>query len=216
MPVEDTSDPAGPAEDGAGLRVTDPETSRFDEARLLSLEPYEVLDNPVLGHQYRFLHRGSDESGEYLHSEFRLQADAKHFDEHIHPEQAETWRVLSGEFEVVVDGEKRTLVAREEVTLPAGVPHYHGNVSGSEARLFHEIRPVMDFEAGLRMFCQLAQAGKTNANGGNLLATAVFLSEHPNQLYMAKPSIGAQNVMLKTLAPLGRLLGYEADYPPAE
>lgn len=203
----------------AGAGSTEPSgfgetASRFDEATLRSLEPYEVLDNPVLGQQYRFLRRDSDETGEYLHSELRFDADAKHFDSHVQPEQDETIRVLSGEFEILLGDEHRTLGPGEEVTLPAGVPHYHGNVSGVETRILHEIRPPMDFEEGLRMFCELARAGKTNAKGQNLLATAVFLDEHPNQLYMASPSIRVQDLLFKLLAPVGRRLGYDAEYPP--
>jgi mannose-6-phosphate isomerase-like protein (cupin superfamily) len=205
---------AGTASGKTDAERTGSGESRFDEQELRSLEPYEVLDNPVLGQQHRFIRRGTDEQGDYLHSEFRLRADAKSFGHHIHPEQEETCRVLSGEFEVIVDGEHRVLVAGEETTLPAGVPHYHGNVSGIETRILHEISPVMDFEAGLRMFCELAEAGKTNANGQNLLATAVFLREHPNQLYMATPSVMAQHLLFGVLAPVGRLLGYKTDYPP--
>jgi len=190
--------------------------SQFDETDLLAVEPYEVLENPVLKQEYRFLRRDTDEKGEYLHSEFRFQADAKSFGEHIHPDQEETLRVLEGEFEIVVDGDRQTLTVGEEATLPAGVPHYHGNVSGVETRVLHEIRPAMDFEEGLRMFSQLAQAGKTNANGENLLATAVFLAARPKQLYMASPSIRVQNLLLRALAPIGRLLGYQTHYPPAE
>ena len=205
---------SGTASGSTESEHTESGESRFDEQELLSLEPYEVLDNPVLGQQHRFIRRGADEQGGYLHSEFRLRADAKSFGDHIHPEQEETIRVLSGEFEVIVNGEQRTLVAGEEATLPAGVPHHHGNVNGIETRILHEIRPVMDFEAGLRMFSELAEAGKTNANGQSLLATAVFLREHPNQLYMATPSIRTQNLLFRILAPVGRLLGYKTDYPP--
>jgi len=200
---------------GADGESTGSAESGFDARELVSLEPYELLDNPVLGHQYRLIRRGSDERGDYLHSEFRFRSDARHFDAHIHPEQEERIRVLSGEFEVVVDGERRTLVAGQEATLPAGVPHYHGNVNGVETRVLHEIRPVLDFEAGLRMFCELARTGRTNAKGGNLLATAVFLGRHPNQLYMATPSIRVQDLLVRVLAPVGRLLGYEEEYPPA-
>jgi quercetin dioxygenase-like cupin family protein len=187
-------------------------SSHFDEAHLATIEPYEVLDNPVLGHQYRFLRRDTDDAGEFLHSEFRFDADASHFDAHVQPAQDETIRVLSGEFEVVVD-DRRILGPGEEITLSAGVPHYHGNVAGVETRVLHEIRPPMDFEEGLRMFCELAAAGKTNAKGQNLVATAVFLDAHPRQLYMATPSIGVQNALITVLAPIGRLLGYDSEYP---
>jgi quercetin dioxygenase-like cupin family protein len=190
-------------------------SSPFDEMHLPTVEPHEVLDNPVLGHQYRLLRRDTDDAGEFLQSEFRFDADASHFDAHIHPEQDETIRVLLGQFEVVVGEDRRTLGSGEEITLPAGVPHYHGNVAGVETRVFHEIRPPMDFEEGLRMFCELAAAGKTKAKGGNLVATAVFLDAHPRQLYMATPSIGVQNVLISVLAPLGRRLGYAAEYPPS-
>jgi hypothetical protein len=68
--------------------------SHFDEPHLATVEPYEVLDNPVLGHQYRFPRRNTDEHGEFLQSEFRFEADASHFDAHVQPAQDETIRVL--------------------------------------------------------------------------------------------------------------------------
>jgi quercetin dioxygenase-like cupin family protein len=187
--------------------------SGFDEMRLGGVEPYEVVENPVLGHQYRFLRRDTNETVEFLQSEFRFDAGANHFDAHVHLEQVEWIRVISGSFAVVVGDDRRTLGPGEEITLSAGVPHYHGNVAGVETRVLHEIRPPIDFEEGLRMFCELAAADKTNARGQNLLATAVFLDPHPRQLYTATPSIGVQNVLITVLAPIGRLLGYTSEYP---
>jgi quercetin dioxygenase-like cupin family protein len=187
-------------------------TSRFDEATLRSLDPYGGLDNPVLGHRYRLLRRDADDAGEFFHSEFRFDADATRFDAHVHPEQDETIGVLSGEFEVAVGDDRRTLGPGEEFTLPAGVPHDHGNVPGVETRVLHEIRPPMDFEAGLRMFCALTQAGKTNARGQHPLAAAVFLDRHPRQLHPTRPSIRVRTLLFRLLVPLGRVRGYDAEW----
>lgn len=67
-----------------------------------------------------------------------------------------------------------------------------------------------------RWLAVLAREGKTNAEGTpNLLAMAVFLDAHPDLVYLSSPPIGVQKILFRLLAPLGRRLGYMADYPPA-
>jgi mannose-6-phosphate isomerase-like protein (cupin superfamily) len=185
-----------------------------DDGRLRSGEPYEIIDNPVVGQQYRLLERGSDADGEFLRLEVRYRADAKHFAEHVHPRQAESNHVLSGEMVVTVAGEERTVGPGERVTLPAGVPHSHRNASGIETRVLAELRPPMAWVPFARALAGLAREGKTDEDGmPNPLALAVLLNAYPDIVYLPAIPIAVQKLLFGLLAPVGRLRGYSTDYP---
>lgn len=187
----------------------------LDEERLLSTEPYEIILNPVVGQEHRLLERGVDTDGEFLRAELRYQADATSFTEHVHPTSDETFKVLSGELVVAVDGDEQLLGPGEQVTLPAGVSHTHQNVTGIETAVLWEVRPPVAAVDLLRALATLAREGKTDAEGTpNPLALAVFLDAHPDVVYLASPPIPVQKLLFKLLAPLGRRRGYTADYSP--
>lgn len=186
-----------------------------DDGRLRSGEPYEIIDNPVVGQQYRLLERGSDADGEFLRLELRYRADAKPFAEHVHPRQTEVNHVLSGELVVTVAGEERTVGPGERVTLPEGVPHSHRNASGTETRVLAELRPPMTWIPFARALAGLARDGKVDDDGTPYpLALAVLLDAYPDVVYLPTLPIPVQKLLFKLLAPVGRLRGYSADYPP--
>lgn len=189
----------------------------LDEMRLLEKGPYEIIVNPVVGQEHRFLERGFDRDGEFLRAELRYQADATSFTEHVHPRSDETFKVLSGELVVAFSGEERSLGPGEQVTLPAGVSHTHQNATGVETRVLWEVRPPLAADALLRALATLAQNGKTDAEGTpNLLALAVFLDANPDLVYLASPPVAVQKLLFKLLAPIGRRRGYVAEYPAGE
>lgn len=151
-----------------------------------------------------------------MRAEFRFEADAISLGEHVHPQQVETFKVLSGELRIDIGEEEHTLVAGEGMTLPMGVPHYHGNVTGIETRVLYEIRPPMAQEDAFRLLSTLAKAGKLDNEGENMLAFAVFLNAHPDMFYLAQPSVSVQKLLFKLLSPIGRLRGYKGNYPTNE
>lgn len=186
----------------------------LDARRLQGLDPYEIIVNPAVGQEYRFLERGFDAHGEFLRAELRYRADATSFTEHIHPKQDETFRVLTGELIVALGGEERSLTSDEQVTLPAGVPHLHRNADGIETSVLWEVRPPMAGEALVRGLAILARDGKTDAEGTpNLLPLAVFLDAHPDLVYLSTPPIAIQKLLFRLLAPIGRRRGYTAEFP---
>jgi len=189
-------------------------TNTLDEERLLGREPYEIIHNPVVGEEFRLLERDSDARDEFLRAEVRYRSDATRFVEHVHPQQDETFHVLSGELVVSVDGVERSLTPGQQATLPAGVPHEHGTLQGTETRVLWEARPPMAAATLVRILAALAQEGNTDARGTpSLLAMAVFADAHPDQIYLASPPIAVQKLLFGLLAPLGRLRGYSADDP---
>lgn len=208
----------GPSSTVNSVPDTDPVTeSQFDDERLLSVETDEVFTNPAVGQQYRVLDKIRDSRGEHLVMEIRYQPDAQTYPEHVHPLADETYKVLSGELVVTLDGEERLLTPGEELTLPAGIPHTHGNASRSETRVLYQIGPITHEEKVLRTLLALAEAGKTDGAGKpSLLQLAVTMDTYPDVTYLSSPPVRVQKMFFKGLAPLGRLLGYTADYPPGE
>ena len=88
----------------------------------------------------------AETGGEYVEFEFDFPAKAFAPPPHVHPGQSESYEVLEGELEVMVDGDWRTLRAGESAVVPPGVDHTFRNPSGPmRARNFH--RPALGFEA---------------------------------------------------------------------
>lgn len=190
-------------------------TEKLDVDRLQAVEPYEIIDNPDLGQEYRLLERDSDSDGEFLRLELRYRADSTHFPQHVHPRYDETAAVLSGSILVRTPEEERTVRAGEQYTIPAGTPHIHRTASGPETRAIIEERPPGNWVPYMRMVTGLARDGKTDGEGiPNPLAGAVLQDTYPDVAYSAAIPVAAQKVLFSLLAPIGRLRGYSADYPP--
>lgn len=182
----------------------------------VELEPYETIENPVLGHEYRLLERGSDEHGEFLRIEGLFRADSVHFDEHVHVEAEDTWTVLSGEFDITVDGTEHSLGPGEGLTMPKDTPHFQRSAPGTEVRVLHELRPPVGLDGVLRSMARLAQAGKTAAAGRpDLLQAAVVFDTYPGTYETGHP-IPVQKRLFGVLAIVGRLQGTKADYATNE
>lgn len=55
--------------------------------------------------------------------------------EHLHPSQEESFEVVSGEYELVIDGEARLLRAGDSAVVPAGTPHTGSSADGALLRI---------------------------------------------------------------------------------
>jgi len=134
--------------------------------------------------------------------------------EHVHPEQEEYWRVLSGTLGITVDGERHTLTEGEEMVLPDGVPHEHWNPNDEPARVVWERRPAFDDEGWAESLFALAQRGEVDENGvPGLLQLAVINDEFPNAcVYLPTVPVRLQRVGFSALGTVGRLTGHEATH----
>lgn len=134
--------------------------------------------------------------------------------EHVHPEQAEWWKVLSGELTVAVEGETHRLTEDEEITLPTDVPHRHWNPADRPTRVLWERRPAFRTEEWAESVYALAQAGKTDEEGvPNVLQVAVWIDEYPRETaYPTVAPVALQRATSRILAPIGRALGMKAAY----
>lgn len=174
--------------------------------------------------------KGADETdGEFVRFEFTVHpspdaahagADLRHArwaadgrDEHINPKIEEFFRVLVGEYTVVVEEEERLLTEGDEITIPAGVPHRHYNPSDQPTRIRYEARPAFRFDEAFESMFTLAQAGRTDEQGfPNILQFAVIQDAYPGLFYATDLPVSVQKALFKLLAPVGRLAGYRATY----
>lgn len=123
--------------------------------------------------------------------------------------------VRSGKLRVAFEGTERTLAEGDEITLPAGVPHRHGNPTGRPARVACEHRPALQAGPIIEALFEAAQAGHAAEDGRpSPLHFAVIQNEYPGHAYRADLPIPVQKALFTLLAPIGRLAGYEAP-PPA-
>lgn len=157
------------------------------------------------------VHPRSDRSGTNALSHHRWLFDNPA--EHLHPYQAESIEVLSGEYVVAMDGTEHTLTTGDPVTVPKHTPHRHWNPTRRPVRFAHEHHPARDSEAIIETYYALAQAGRTDDGGlPNLLQTAVVNDAYPGHVYLTTVPIPIQRALISLLAPVGRLMGYRGTY----
>jgi mannose-6-phosphate isomerase-like protein (cupin superfamily) len=181
----------------------------FDE-----VDPHIVLvsGEETNGDYARFestLHPSLDiEDTELEHERWGIDLTA----EHVHPEQEEHIKVVAGEMQVEFRGETRTVTQGEDITFPAGEAHRHWNASDRPARIQWEVRPALRTEEWTESVYVLAQAGETDEEGApGLLQSAVIFDEYPDtSVYLTVAPVSVQRAASSVLAPIGRLLGYEA------
>ncbi|HLT47479.1 MAG TPA: cupin domain-containing protein [Rubricoccaceae bacterium] len=176
--------------------------------------PGDVIENPVTGERVVFLQTGEQTGGALLQAELFVRPGGFVAAEHVHPLQEERFAVRAGTLMLRVAGRERRLVAGEAATIPPGTPHVWWNDGAEELHVLVELRPAGRFDRFLETFFALAHAGKTDRRGlPNLLQMAVSLRTYGDTIYPASPPRAVQRVLVALLAPVGRLLGYEADCP---
>ena len=176
-----------------------------------------VVDCPPSGKRIRALQRAADTGGERFRFEMWLASPpASHGPMlHVHPEQDETLEVVAGRLGVVVDGSRETLEPDETVTVPAGVPHRFWNDGADRLHLVGEVRPALRTEAFMCVTYGVASDGHSTPSGMpiNPLRLAPIVERYDDMLYLAALPVWVQRLGVRVLAPLGRAVGYSADYP---
>lgn len=179
----------------------------------------DVIEIPVIGHRFRVLKDARETGGESVRLEWCAPPHGN-APEHVHPRQEARLRVVSGTLGFRVGGRELTLSAGQGAVGPAGVPHAGRNLGDGEVCFLVEFRPALNIEALLVAGGEPTRDWAADKTGTPkyLLRLAVLLREtgDPN-LYLTRPPVAVQRALLAAftgvLAPVGRLLGYEARYP---
>lgn len=178
---------------------------------------HPVVEAPRSGKRVRYLETAEATDGAYARFEMWLAPPpASHGPmRHVHPEQAETLEVRDGALGLWHEGTTRQLGPGESATVPAGDAHRFWNAGEGELHLVGEVRPALDTEAfmyvtyGLGRDCWVTPSGMPL----NPLRLAPILDEYDDLLYLSSLPVWLQRLGVRALAPVGRLLGYAADYP---
>jgi quercetin dioxygenase-like cupin family protein len=178
----------------------------------------DTIENPITGERVTFLKTAADTDGEVVVIDTTVAPDGFVAAEHIHPYQFERFEILLGEAEFKLGKEIVVAKPGDVVMVEPGTPHRFRNLSDKEEIRFRtEVRPALSFETFLQTMYGLASDGKTNKKGlPNPFRLAVIMQEQFDLVRLPFPPAWVQRTGLALEAPLGRLLGYEPVYAPAE
>ena len=177
----------------------------------------DMLENPITGERLLFRKTSSDTGGEAVVLETFVKPDGFVAAAHVHPYQEERFEILDGSVGFMLGGKEFVAGPGEKLTVPTGTPHRFWNAGEEEARFACEVRPALQFEQLIETMFALASDGKTNSRGlPNPLRLAVTANATFDTVRLPFPPAWMQRMGLAMGAPVGRLLGYEPVYVPAE
>ena len=131
---------------------------------------------------------------------------------HYHVLQDETFEVISGQMTIFLDGSMRTLSAGEKITLPKNIPHNHFNNDDVPLTYIHTVTPALDFDYLIENLVGLAADGKSKNGKYGLVQELVSIKYLDSKSFLADIPLGVQKVLINTIAPIGRIIGYRAIY----
>lgn len=157
------------------------------------------------GSAYIVVRPAAETGGDFVEMEFVLPDGCVPPPPHVHPGQVESYEVIEGSFDVMVDGEWTTLSPGESASVPAGAMHTFRNRSGDTVRVKNWHRPARRFEEFIeRMHDSLEELGVRRKRDPRIFIclSAVFF-EYPETLV---PARNRDRLPMEFLARLGRLL----------
>src|ERR671917_531829 len=177
----------------------------------------DMLINPITGERLLFQQSARDTDGTAVVFETFVKPGGFVAAAHVHPYQEERFAILAGRVGFRLGREEVVAGPGERLTVPAGTPHRFWNAGEEEARFICEVRPALQFEQLIETMFALASDGKTNSRGlPNPLRLAVIANATFDTVRLPFPPAWMQQMGLAMGAPVGRLLGYEPVYFPAE
>ncbi len=172
----------------------------------------QIIINPINGDSYEFIETAKDTNGDRVTVKTVLKSKGEVVPKHFHVLQDETFEVISGKLTVLLEGKTQIISAGEKITLPKNIPHNHYNDEDSPVTYLHSVTPALDFEYLIENLVGLAADGKSKNGKYGLVQELVTLKYLDSKSYLADIPVGLQKVLMNTIAPIARLLGYRAVY----
>jgi quercetin dioxygenase-like cupin family protein len=174
----------------------------------------DEIVNPRTGQRMVFLETGTETGGELVQIDTHNPPTSVAEPEHVHPFQQSGAEVISGSLRFRVGGKERSVKAGESMTIPANTPHNFWNDGEEEAHAVQWFKPALKIDRFFEMLFGLAQDGKLNEKGlPSLWQMAVSVPYFGDEIRLTSPPWAVQRAIFTVLAPIGRLLGYRAQYP---
>jgi quercetin dioxygenase-like cupin family protein len=163
----------------------------------------EILDSE--GYGLIFLKKAIDTDGQLLEMEAFYRPQGKMPPPHYHPYQEEHFKVVCGEFRVLIGNEILTYKAGDSFTIPVGVSHGMHNISNEKGQLHWRTCPALNSEGFFETVWKMEQDQPNGRRGlGYILRLAAAFQQYRQEVRLTS---NVQRVLLKVLAPIGRFLG---------
>ena len=171
----------------------------------------DVVWNPLTGEKALLVESGDESGGARIVTDFAVERGGfVPGGEHVHDHCSEHFEVRSGRITFILDGEKRTLAAGEQVTVVPGTWHRWWNAGEDEVQIRVRVEPAMRFEEAILVFWGLCADGHTNADGRpSPLLGALVATRYRAELRSKQPPDVVQRLMFPALAALARRRGLE-------
>jgi quercetin dioxygenase-like cupin family protein len=175
----------------------------------------DELINPATGLRTVFRETARDTGGELLQVDWIGDPGWTTGPDHVHPRQEERFEVLSGKLGLRVDGRDTVYGPGAVVVVAAGSPHAVWTTGDDRVHVLVDFRPALRTETAFETLAGLARDGKTTRTGlpKNPVRLALVLRQFKDEIYFVRPPLAVQRMVFGTLAALGRLLGFRAEYP---
>ena len=169
------------------------------------------IENPLSAERISFLQSGAETNGELFSFEVWVPADMISPPPHLHVEEEERLEVLEGEMTVQTDGRRHVLRPGESHAVKPGIAHTWQNSGAGPLRFRGEFRPAGNAQSLFETYCGLATEGRSDEKGQPpLLQVAASLPLWG--MYLARPPILAQRLLMAVLRSVARLRGYRPRY----
>ena len=177
-----------------------------------AVPPENVLEFPPdVGLKFVITKSTVDTAGEFIEIEGTMRAHSAGPPIHVHPQQEETYQIMSGTADVFLDGRWHRVRAGESLTVPRGAPHTIKNEHDEDVTAMNWHRPAARFEEFSRTFHRLATSGRIKSlppkDPSSLIYSAMLFTEYEDTQIVVKPPA----FFLRLLAFVGRRLGYRLD-----
>lgn len=164
----------------------------------------QIVVNRASGERITFRRTAADTAGELLAIDLELPTDRRvPGGLHVHPAQEERFEVVRGSIAFRLGGRRVVAGPGEVVVVPPGVPHDFANAGAEAALVRVEVRPALAMERLFESAAELAEQGRTFANGiPRPLDLALMAREFEREVQSA---LAPRWVQRLALAPLVRL-----------
>lgn len=167
----------------------------------------QIIHNPTTQETIKFLLTAADTNGELLKFEDSLPANHPGVLPHIHTQQEETFTVLEGTFQAVINGAPHIFSVGETVTVPAGVTHSFHTKRSEAVKLLVELRPALEYETFFKTLSS-AEANRRNTP----LQVALLTRELDLGFYLGDIPKQLQDLLFAGMAAVARMMGYRVRY----
>jgi quercetin dioxygenase-like cupin family protein len=156
------------------------------------------------GSTYEVTAAAADSGGEFVGMEFTLPPGSVAPPPHVHPTPEESFEVIEGALDLMVDGDWQTLNVGESAPVPPEVLHTFKNRSGETVRVRNVHRPAVRFEDYIEHIYRLMKArGIKGVKDPRVpFYLSMLMLEYPETI---RPGRARERIGMGALAGLGRL-----------